>query len=90
MRVVAEGRVACGAAPAEREAGALASEIRDDTVVFTVEDDGVGGDFTVSEGHGGMLTMRARALAVSATLTSTSQPDGGTVVSLEIPRQTRA
>lgn len=57
------------------------------TVRLTVSDDGRGFDASAASGRGyGLVTMRERAEALGGSLTITSAPAQGTVVSVEVPR----
>jgi signal transduction histidine kinase len=62
---------------------------RDDSVLVTVADDGVGFDTTTrirSElPKFGLTTMRERAESIEGTLTIESRPGGGTIVRSEVP-----
>lgn len=67
----------------------IESEIRPESVVLVVRDDGVGADNLDTEsGHIGLAAMQTRATALNALLTIRSQPGAGTTVSLEVPRPT--
>lgn len=61
--------------------------MRDDTLTLTVSDDGRGFDpTTLAETKQlGLVSMRERAVLVNGTLTVTSAPGNGTVVTLKVP-----
>ena len=58
-------------------------------VRLVVQDDGCGFDAahaaSSAAGHFGLLGMRERAEKIHGTLTITSAPDGGTVVTVAVP-----
>jgi ligand-binding sensor domain-containing protein/two-component sensor histidine kinase len=61
---------------------------RNDALVLTVEDDGVGFDMDKAlekEGHYGVLGMRERASVIGGTLEISTEPGVGTRVTLQLP-----
>lgn len=54
-------------------------------VVLRIVDDGRGFDSATSEGHGGLRSMRERALLVGGALAIEQVPTGGVEVRLEVP-----
>ena len=64
----------------------LVLERRGDALVLEVADDGKGFDpaAVAGEGHG-LGNLRARADSLGGTLTISSEPDAGTVVTIEVP-----
>lgn len=56
-----------------------------DTVLLRVADDGLGFDTSSPDEHGGLRSMRERALLVDGALTIERAPGGGVEVLLEVP-----
>lgn len=65
--------------------------VEDDAMQFSVRDDGPGFDLTkVRLGGGlGILSMNERARLVNGSLTLTSRPSDGTIVTVRVPVQTQ-
>ena len=63
----------------------IALEREWDSVVLRVADDGRGFDDATLEGHGGLRSMRERALLVEGALAIRQAPRGGVEVRLEVP-----
>jgi two-component system sensor histidine kinase UhpB len=63
----------------------IALERGPDSVVLRVADDGRGFDSARSEEHGGLRSMRERALLVDGALAIEQVPTGGVEVRLEVP-----
>jgi two-component system sensor histidine kinase UhpB len=63
----------------------IALERGPDSVVLRVLDDGRGFDSATSEEHGGLRSMRERALLVDGALAIEQVPSGGVEIRLEVP-----
>ena len=63
----------------------IALERGPDSVVLRVVDDGRGFDGATPEEHGGLRSMRERALLVDGALAIKESPRGGVEVRLEVP-----
>jgi len=63
----------------------IALERGPDSVVLSVGDDGRGFDGSIPEEHGGLRSMRERALLVDGALAIKESPRGGVEVRLEVP-----
>ena len=63
----------------------IALERGPDSIVLWVGDDGRGFDGSVPEEHGGLRSMRERALLVDGALAINESPRGGVEVRLEVP-----
>jgi two-component system sensor histidine kinase UhpB len=63
----------------------LALERGSDSIVLSVRDDGRGFDGSMPEEHGGLRSMRERALLVDGALAIRDSPRGGVEVRLEVP-----
>jgi two-component system sensor histidine kinase UhpB len=63
----------------------ISLERQPDSVVLSVRDDGSGFDRSLPEEHGGLRSMRERALLVDGALAIRDSPQGGVEVRLEVP-----
>ena len=63
----------------------IALERDPDSIVLLVRDDGRGFDGSMPEEHGGLRSMRERALLVDGALAIKESPRGGVEVRLEVP-----
>jgi two-component system sensor histidine kinase UhpB len=63
----------------------IALERGPDSIVLSVGDDGRGFDGSMPEEHGGLRSMRERALLVDGALAIKESPRGGVEVRLEVP-----
>ena len=63
----------------------IALERGPDSIVLSIGDDGRGFDGSVPEEHGGLRSMRERALLVDGALSIKESPRGGVEVRLEVP-----
>jgi two-component system sensor histidine kinase UhpB len=63
----------------------IALERGADSIVLSVRDDGRGFDGSMPEAHGGLRSMRERALLVDGALAIKESPRGGVEVRLEVP-----
>jgi two-component system, NarL family, sensor histidine kinase UhpB len=63
----------------------IALERGPDSIVLSVGDDGRGFDGSMPEEHGGLRSMRERALLVGGALAIKESPRGGVEVRLEVP-----
>ncbi|TML43383.1 MAG: HAMP domain-containing protein [Actinobacteria bacterium] len=63
----------------------IALERGPDSIVLSVADDGRGFDGSMPEEHGGLRSMRERALLVDGALAIKESPRGGVEVRLEVP-----
>jgi two-component system sensor histidine kinase UhpB len=63
----------------------IALECGPDSIVLSVGDDGRGFDGSMPEEHGGLRSMRERALLVGGALAIKESPRGGVEVRLEVP-----
>jgi two-component system sensor histidine kinase UhpB len=63
----------------------IALERGPDSIVLSVGDDGRGFDGSIPEEHGGLRSMRERALLVDGALAIKESPRGGVEVRLEVP-----
>jgi len=63
----------------------ISLERQPDSVVLAVRDDGRGFDGSLPEEHGGLRSMRERALLVDGALAIRDSPHGGVEVRLEVP-----
>jgi signal transduction histidine kinase len=59
-----------------------------DSIVATVEDDGIGSDLSPGRWGVGLQGMNERASLAGGKLTVTSAPGSGTIVTLKVPRST--
>jgi signal transduction histidine kinase len=73
---------------AEAERIELRMEARDERLIVTVADDGIGfdpEDRSLRSRRLGLTSMEERALALGGTLNVVSRPGEGTTVTLEVP-----
>jgi two-component system sensor histidine kinase UhpB len=67
----------------------IALERGPDSIVLSVRDEGRGFDGSLPEDHGGLRSMRERALLVDGALAIKESPRGGVEVRLEVPTTRR-